>query len=402
MPKTTSENVDLDIVRWILLGLAIVVIFIGFFSGVALYSIPLKFGNSTLSPILWVPLGIAGGVLFALPILFASMLLKAHKVEIRRLAELGRSIEQMQQRLVALDSIRPLTVKPAEPERPGISSLPSATPSAPVFEPADASHMIELLASMRDLLLMTDVQRQHYAARVWEKKKALLIEEFHDLIRREQWATAAAAVERFRESLPGDPVADQLGSELSHRHAQRMQEDIAAYRKEIEPLMSINLWDRVKELMARLEAKYPSQVQVAELSDRINKEYQIWRNDEFQRLLVEYKEAGDHRQWRRAYNIALQFSERFSDNKLVDRIRLDIPTLQRNADIQDCQELVHQFKDLSQRHRYEEAFGVAERVISTFPDSSAAADLQKMLPKLQELIEQENARRRTSAGLEIT
>ncbi|HMD54252.1 MAG TPA: hypothetical protein VKJ65_06885 [Phycisphaerae bacterium] len=394
--------IDIEIIRLVLMYLALVLLIAGIYVGYVLAKTPQRFGITAHAAAPWILASIAGGFILALPLLAVAMILKAHRVQIRQSAELAKSIDNMRLQLVLLES-RPSQAAPAEPQRQSTSSSSPSEPSVPAaIESTDVSRVVELLGDMRDLLLMNDAQRQHRAARAWEQKKARLLENFHELTRQEQWTAATAVIERFRETLPGDPAADQLAAELTDRYSRRMQEDVDAYRREIEPLMSINSWDRVKELVARLEAKYPSQVQIAELASRIDKEYQIWRRDEFQRLLLEYKDAGDHRQWRRAYNIALQFSERFPGDKLVERIRLDMPTLQRNADIQDCQELVHQFKDLSQRHRYEEAYGVAERVIETFPDSMAATDLQKMLPKLQELIQQENAKRRTSAGQEIT
>ena len=59
-----------------------------------------------------------------------------------------------------------------------------------------------------------------------------------------------------------------------------------------------------------------------------------------------------------------------------------------------------EFKDLLNRHRYDECLAVAEKIIDAYPDSKAAAELNKMLPKLHELIRQDRLRRQQSAGTE--
>jgi tetratricopeptide (TPR) repeat protein len=397
----TYSTLDIDIIRWLLIYLAMVFVLAGIGFCAALANMPQKFGISAEFINAWILLSIVGGILLPLPLLAIAMVLKAHRVQIRQLTQLAQSTEQLRLQLAVLES-RLSAAAPAEPQRQNVSPAAGTVSPVPIaVESADASRMFELLTDIRDLLMMTDTQRQHRAARVWEQKKTRLVENFRELIHQEQWSAAAAAIDKVREALPGDAAADQLAAELSSRHTQRMQEDIDAARKQIEPLMSINSWDRARDLISQLENKYAAQPDVAALSSQVSKEYEIWRRDEFGRLVHEYKEAGDHRQWRRAYNIAIQLSERFADEKLVERIHLDMPTLLRNADIQDCQELVSQFKDLSQRHRYEEAHATAERVIDSFPDSMAAADLQKMLPKLQELIQQEKSRRQSSDGREI-
>ena len=49
------------------------------------------------------------------------------------------------------------------------------------------------------------------------------------------------------------------------------------------------------------------------------------------------------------------------------------------------------FKDLLKRQRYDEALAVAKGVITKYPNSSAAAELTKLLPKVEDLIRQRQA-----------
>jgi hypothetical protein len=51
------------------------------------------------------------------------------------------------------------------------------------------------------------------------------------------------------------------------------------------------------------------------------------------------------------------------------------------------------FKELLHRQRYEEAIGVARHLIDRFPGTSAAMELNKLLPKVEELSRQEQQKR---------
>lgn len=326
-------------------------------------------------------------------------------------AEQSRAvIEYLQQTMSAVRSSLLETAaraRPAEaaPEQAGGGySAPPSNAAEALTQAIDATkggEILNLLTQLRDLALMTEGQRLQRAAQLHQQRRDSLCDETRQLISRQQWRAAADAIEKLRSMLPGDSISDQLAGELAAARSSRVEADIAAVQGPLAQFMSVNAWDRVEEIVGRLELAYPGVDRVETLVRDIRREQAVWRTEELQRLMTDFREAADHRRWRQACLIAQQLVERYPEEKAIEKIRVELGTLRNNADAQDRQEMETEFKDLLNRHRYEECVAVAEKMISAYPDSKAAAELTKMLPKLHELIRQDRARRQQSAGLEL-
>ena len=66
---------------------------------------------------------------------------------------------------------------------------------------------------------------------------------------------------------------------------------------------------------------------------------------------------------------------------------------------QERKEQEARFKDLLKRQRYEEALSVARIVIQRYPQSPTATELNKLLPRVEEMARQEAARDVVSEAL---
>ncbi len=325
-------------------------------------------------------------------------------------AEQSRAvIEYLQQ---TMSAVRSSLLETAVRSRP-----PEAAPNpadgahiAPVGNAAEAltrtidatngGEILNLLTQLRDLALMTESQRLQRAAQLHQQRRNALCDETRQLISRQQWRSAADAIEKLRSMLPGDSIADELSRELAASRSGLIEADIAAVQGPLAQFMSVNAWDRVEEIVGRLEMTYPGEDRVERMVRDIRREQAVWRAEEFQRLMADFREAADQRRWRQACLVAQQLVERYPEEKSIEKIRGELGKLRNNADAQDRQEMEAEFKDLLNRHRYEECLAVAEKMISAYPDSKAAAELTKMLPKLHELIRQDRSRRQQSAGME--
>ncbi len=288
----------------------------------------------------------------------------------------------------------------AEPSFSQPDTVNAATALTAAIDATQSTELLHLLTQIRDLALMTEAQRLERAAQLHQQRRDALTAEIRQLSNRQQWKAASVALDKFRSALPGDPLAAELETQLAAARANRVGADIDAVQSDLRQFMSINAWDRVEEIVGKLEMAYPGEPQVEDLVRSVRREQQSWRAEELQRLLSDFHEAADHRRWRQACLIAQQLVERYPDEKAIERIRVELTTLRNNADAQDRQEMEIEFKDLLNRHRYEECLAVAEKLINTYPDSKAATELTKMLPKLHELIRQERVRRQQSAGAE--
>ncbi len=411
-PVTTS---DMTTARAMLLLLAVLYFVGGCGFSILFFSLERKAGVAVAQA--WpLPAGIFVSA-FILPVILIGLAaivkgqlnaLRLQRAQFKSVEQTRVVIEYLQQtmssvRTALLDQRTPNTSAAGPAANPSFGEpepVTAATALTAAIDATNSTELLHLLTQIRDLALMTEAQRLERAAQLHRQRRDAFTAEIRQCINRQQWKAASGALEKFRSALPDDPLATELETQLSTARANRVRSDIDAVQSDLRQFMSINAWDRVEEIVGKLELAYPGDPQVEDLVGNVRREQQSWRAEELQRLLSDFHEATDHRRWRQACLIAQQLVERYPDEKAIDRIRVELATLRNNADAQDRQEMEVEFKDLLNRHRYEECLAVAEKMIDTYPDSKAAAELTKMLPKLHELIRQERVRRQQSAGAE--
>lgn len=258
--------------------------------------------------------------------------------------------------------------------------------------------MVEVLKQLRDLMMMSENQRSQFAHHHFGKRKDVLLKQIERAIATSHWQTAEEQIRELQRILPEDPIGSELAARVADEKMTRLHQDIEAARIQLRHLMSITAWTQAEELVAGLHQRYPTAVEVQELGAEVRQEKTAFEQDHLQRLILDLKEATDHRQWRHAVSLAEELIRRYPSEKQVERLRVDLPTLQENAESQDRKEQETQFKDLLHRQRYEEALAIAHQLIAKYPNSSAATELSKLTPKVQELIAQEKLKHQTSQG----
>lgn len=255
------------------------------------------------------------------------------------------------------------------------------------------AQILDMLRQLRDLSMMNEVQRSQYAHAQFEKRKEGMLKQIDRAIATSHWHIAEELIHELQHLLPDDPAGAELAARVSTEKASRLHQDIEAARIQLRHLMSITAWPQADEIIDGLQQRYPDATDVEVLADELRHERTTFEAENLQRLFLDLKDATDHRQWRRAMAAADELIRRYPNDKKVEKLRIDLPTLQENADAQERRELETQFKDLLQRQRYEEAHDIAKRLIAKYPLSPAATELNKLLPKVQELIAQEKAKR---------
>ncbi|MEI8196012.1 MAG: hypothetical protein WCI73_08900 [Phycisphaerae bacterium] len=258
--------------------------------------------------------------------------------------------------------------------------------------------ILEILRQLRDLSMMNEGQRSQYAHAQFEKRKEGMLKQIERAIATSHWHVAEELIRELQRILPDDPIGAELAARVSSEKASRLHQDIEAARIQLRHLMSITAWPQAEEIITGLQQRYPDATDVEVLADELRHERTTFEAENLQRLFMDLKDATDHRQWRRAMAAAEELIRRYPNDKKVEKLRVDLPTIQENADAQERRELEAQFKDLLQRQRYEEAQDIAKRLIAKYPLSPAAAELNKLLPKVQELIAQEKAKRQTQVS----
>ena len=108
-------------------------------------------------------------------------------------------------------------------------------------------------------------------------------------------------------------------------------------------------------------------------------------------LFNEIKTAVDARQWRMALDGCQRFLLKYPDHGRSDRIRQQVSTVQKNAEIEERHEQEERIKDLAKTGRFTEAAELCEGLLAQFPDSPQAGRLAQLLPRLRERSEMAEA-----------
>jgi hypothetical protein len=87
-----------------------------------------------------------------------------------------------------------------------------------------------------------------------------------------------------------------------------------------------------------------------------------------------------------------EFIRRYPLDPRAEALRMDLPTLQENAAAHERKEQEEHFKDLLKKQKYDEAVLVARAVIRKYPHSPTATELNKLLPRVEEMARQEASR----------
>jgi hypothetical protein len=297
----------------------------------------------------------------------------------------SKSSEWVQQTISALDE------KIVAMPDPSNAASPIVTPSpAPQDEQTAAmsQQTIDMLIQVRDLLLMNDEQRAEHGKQHWEARQQYLRKVIEQQIAAGDWNQAERYVQELHAVTPDDPSVETLARRIDDEQNRRMQLAVAAAREKIRHFMSITAWPQAEEVVADLIERFPHSAEAAGVAGELRQEREAFDRETIQRLFLDLKDATDHRQWRRAYQTAEELLRRYPREKKVERLAADIGTIKENAESQERREQEELFKDLLKRQRYEEAFAVAHAVINKYPASTAAAELNRLLPKVEELIRQ--------------
>jgi tetratricopeptide (TPR) repeat protein len=366
-------------------------------AGVALSAsalVEMKSGSSWLSatsPIYIIAISFALA-LFQLSLAVVIRLLAAHlsqaKYEQAVMDQLRTSVLQIEQ--VARSRASPLVSGNAPVAQP-ISAIPDGR-----LMPAQTDGQ-QMLIELRDLLLMNDHQRATASRRHWDQRKEDHIRMIERAIAMDDWEHSQALVAELQSMLPDDPIGEEMAQRVESEQGVRRRNDLEAARSQIRHMISVNGWGQAEETTQRLERRYPRHPDVEILRMELAAEREAFERENLQRLFNELREASEQRQWRRAMLVAEELLRRYPDDKQVSRLQLDLPTLRENAEAQERREEEALFKELLQRQRYDEAIGVAQHLISRFPTSSAAAELNRLLPKVEELSRQEQQKRNAQA-----
>jgi hypothetical protein len=163
----------------------------------------------------------------------------------------------------------------------------------------------------------------------------------------------------------------------------RVEQDRRDRFAEVEKLVAGGELSAARSAAEELAARHPQFTEAARLLERVREEERRRRLADADRLAEEAEQAARSERWRDAFRLAEDLIARFPDTPPADFARAGLETLRRNAEIEHRRQLEEQFKELMAAKRYPEALVVAETVCSTYPDSPQALALRDSIEKLR-------------------
>lgn len=261
----------------------------------------------------------------------------------------------------------------------------------PPERPGRQDAVLELLRDIRDNSLLSVEERR-------DKQVRIADEDFHDasaqirpLIERGEFAKARQVTEAILRKYPNDDRTAELTEQVELARGQQESNDVVACQKQVNDLISISAWGRARDLAQQLQRRHPDSVEARQLLLRLERQHRVFDVEQRRRMNAEVQRLVTRRRWDEALAAARTFIERFPGCEESEAVRMQLPTLEANAEIEERQRLEARIMEYVRHGRYIEAVSLARQVIEQFPDSPQAGALRAQLERLEELAENPDA-----------
>ncbi|HWL93138.1 MAG TPA: hypothetical protein VNT79_06360 [Phycisphaerae bacterium] len=286
------------------------------------------------------------------------------------------------------------TAAAADTERSARHATPAkseAIESEAAARAANWKEIASLLADIRDNALLSEDDRNRKRVRVANEEIAAAADRVQVLMGEGDYAQARELAAQIDRRHPNDARAATLIAQVEKSRESHESEDVRNTTREVEDLMSISAWGRARELAQNLQQRHPDSPDARQLLLRIERDHRVFDDEQKRRMSAEVQRFVSRKRWEEALAVARTFIERFPGSEESESLRMQMPTLETNAEIELRQRLESQFMDLVRHGRYLEALDLARRVIDQFPDSPQSEVLRSQLERLEELAENPEA-----------
>jgi len=284
----------------------------------------------------------------------------------------------------------------ADADHPTSTSLTTAREDEEREEPqADRpgrqDMVLEILMDIRDNSLLSVEERREKQIRVADEDFHEAGAEIRPLIEDGEFAKARQITEAILRKYPRDDRASELTAQVERAREQQESNDVVSCERQVDDLISISAWGRARELAQQLQLGHPDSVEARQLLLRIERHHRLFEEEQRRRMNAEVQRLVTRRRWEEALAAARTFIERFPGCEESEAVRMQVPTLEANAEIEERQRLEARIMEYVRHGRYIEAVSLARQVIEQFPDSPQAEALRAQLERLEELAENPDA-----------
>lgn len=249
--------------------------------------------------------------------------------------------------------------------------------------------LVEQLQELNVNILLPDDQRQKKWKHLVEKRLANLTRQFDQAISSGEITEAEAILERLINIVPDSPEISSYSQRIDKAREEIRSQDFSMVQRQVENLMAAGNFAEAQSTADALLKKYPSDTQARELFERVMRERDIFITEQRQQMYRQIEKHASARHWRAALEAAKKFIQTYPNTTEADAVRAQLSTLTDNAKIEEVREMRDKIRDLLTRRRFKEALVLAHEVIDGFPDTAAADELSRQLPRLEELAQTE-------------
>ncbi len=265
---------------------------------------------------------------------------------------------------------------------PAADGVPAAVPTqtaVPWYE------LIRLLEDISDNSLLSSKEREAKRLRVADEEISDAQALLHGLINEGSFARARVAAERIGKKYPQDERAISLVEQVERAREHRESDDVEQCTRQVNDLISVSAWQRARELGQQLQQGHPDSIAARQLLLRVEREYSVFQEEQRRRMHAEVQRYVTKRRWDDALVAARTFIERFPGCEDAEAVRLELPTLETNAEIEVRQRLEAKIMECVRQGRYIEAVDLARKVITRYPDSPQAEALRGQVERLEQM-----------------
>ncbi len=335
---------------------------------------------------LMVLLGLAsGGLLFGLSAMLRALRgLHASMVRIEQYQDEARatfsSSEEISSSIATSSSV------------PAASDVEASSQMTPLGPPDYQEHnLLIALDDIRDSLLLSHEERR-------DKRQRLLEEEIHNarvlvgsLTQKGDFGQAREVAETVRRKYPNEEWVTELVEQLEESREQHESENVSSITNQVNDLMSISAWERASHLARQLVESHPDSAEARQLWLRVERQHRHFLGEQQRRMNAEIQRFVSSRRWEEAFAAARIFVKRFPNSEASEELRMQIPTLEANAEIEVRQRIEAQIMACARQGRYIEAAELARNIVQRYPNSPQAQVLRAQLGRLEELAQNPEA-----------
>jgi hypothetical protein len=251
--------------------------------------------------------------------------------------------------------------------------------------------VVSILSDIRENSLLSESERGSKKVRVANQEIQDAAARIQSFTKEGHFAQARDLADQIARRHTDDPRAKALAVEVEKSRERNESDDVRNTSKQIEDLISISAWGRARDLAQQLQQRHPDSPEARQLLLRIEREHRVFDEEQMRRMSAEVQRFVTRRRWEEALAVAFAFIERFPGSEESEALRMQLPTLEANAEIEKRQRLEAQIMDYVRNGNYFDAVDLARRVIEQYPDSPQAEVLRGQIERLEELAENPDA-----------